>query len=481
MHLPHASSQPRVPSRFSGSNDVVTVPPCARFIGVVQMIEGFGKGVEIFPDSWREDRANLKRMQKRRKELVTEIEADRRKTVCPWRPGGLHIAQEPWQSFLPRDHRPPVRSASEGQAVTGREVANETESAGTQGAVGQETMRESKGGGTRAGKCAVGDGGPQRPHTAPTPRKRDFMDKISIRARRILAAQQPGTPLHSAFSAYSNDPFPLECTQRSHRGLAPPLTGRAVGDFSPPGSRTEHSWTIVGEGSKHAWAEVSGSVSAADRSLTSTMRYHNGIPRPHSAVPEAPRRVFISKRRPLTACGIRNPGSANASSVSGPATARVSEGSSRSWREETVDAIDDQHGKDAESRDLRLQGGTGITVLCSRLCGPSDLVYKRAAWPSRPEGSATSQPCRRKARAARKVAKDPVVVPRPCPDGRDNESDGMDRAVTTFDTTCNEQKGVGNELKVEKERAPSAALHVLEERLSTSSWRRVNQRRKVFR
>lgn len=439
------------------------------------MVEGFGKGVDISADSWREDQANLKNMQRRRKELVAEIEADRRKIVCPWRPGGLHIAQKPWRPFVPRDHRPPVPSASESQAASGREAANETQGFGTQGAVGQESMGGSKGIGTQGKKCEMRDGGPQRPHTAPTPRKRDFMDKLSVRARRILAAQQPGTPLHSAFSTYSNYPYLLASTQGSHKSPAPPLGGRAVGDFSPPGSPEGHSWTRVGEGSKHAWAEITESASARGRSLKSTVKYGKGTPRPHSAAPEAPGRIFTSKRRQSKGCDIRNPGSADASSVSTPATASVSEGISRLWREKDFDVIDgDQHGNCAESRNLQLQGDIGVTVLCSRLCGPSDMVYKRAAWPSRPERPATSRPCRRKARTTRKVSKVRDIVPKIYPDERENESHDKDGAGSTSDSTR-------DELNVDKKSAPSAALDVLEDRLSTSSWRRVNQRRKVFR
>lgn len=431
--------------------------------------------MDISADSWREDQANLKNMQRRRKELVAEIEADRRKIVCPWRPGGLHIAQKPWRPFVPRDHRPPVPSASESQAASGREAANETQGFGTQGAVGQESMGGSKGIGTQGKKCEMRDGGPQRPHTAPTPRKRDFMDKLSVRARRILAAQQPGTPLHSAFSTYSNYPYLLASTQGSHKSPAPPLGGRAVGDFSPPGSPEGHSWTRVGEGSKHAWAEITESASARGRSLKSTVKYGKGTPRPHSAAPEAPGRIFTSKRRQSKGCDIRNPGSADASSVSTPATASVSEGISRLWREKDFDVIDgDQHGNCAESRNLQLQGDIGVTVLCSRLCGPSDMVYKRAAWPSRPERPATSRPCRRKARTTRKVSKVRDIVPKIYPDERENESHDKDGAGSTSDSTR-------DELNVDKKSAPSAALDVLEDRLSTSSWRRVNQRRKVFR
>ncbi|CAM9631231.1 unnamed protein product, partial [Laminaria digitata] len=81
-----------------------------------QVVDGLGKDAECLPDSWRHNPDNFRKIQKHRKQLIAEIAADRRKVVCPWRPGGRHIAHKPWQAFFPRDHRPPVRSASEGKA-----------------------------------------------------------------------------------------------------------------------------------------------------------------------------------------------------------------------------------------------------------------------------------------------------------------------------------------------------------------------------
>lgn len=438
--------------------------------------------MEIYPDSWRQDPANLNRMQRRRKELIAEIEADRRKVVCPWRPGGQHIARGPWQPFLPRDRGPPARSASETHASASRQDTEKMDGSGAQDNTRREAIRGSNAGesGTRLGPKT--DRGPRRPHTAPTSRKREFMDRISARARRVLAAQSPGTPLHNAFSTYSSDPYPLGKSQRSSQGVAASLTGRALGDFSLPESPREQSWTVVGEGSKNAWAEIPGSLSSADHSIPRAMRHQKGGPRPHSATPEGPRRIIACKRRPSTACGLRHPSNENADSACGSNVTKVTEDNTRAPREASLEEVKISENRECdESRCIRVRGGAGVTVLCTRLCGPSDMVYNRAAWPSRPEGLTPARMPGRRARRAQNMTKDPAVALMTHPDEREHILGGGGGGGTGLVTGDEDQIGFENDPAEVGEGTPSATLDVLEKRLSASSWRRVKQRRKVFR
>ncbi|KAG5180139.1 hypothetical protein JKP88DRAFT_247024 [Tribonema minus] len=65
------------------------------------------RDVDHLPGGWREDRQNLKAMKARQKELRRDKEDVAEKIVCPWRPGGQHIAKGPWEPFYPKRRRPP--------------------------------------------------------------------------------------------------------------------------------------------------------------------------------------------------------------------------------------------------------------------------------------------------------------------------------------------------------------------------------------
>lgn len=443
------------------------------------MIDDFGKGVEIFPHSWRQDRTNIRDMERRRKELIVELEADRRKTVCPWRPGGLHIAQEPWQPFLPRNRGPPVRCASEGQRVSSRGVANDVQGATTNGNGERTSIRGAAG----TAACSSDNKGtvPRRPHTAPTPRRKEFIDRISVRARRILGAQSPGMPLHTAFSVYSNDPYPLESTQRSHRGPGDLATGRAAGDFSPPRIPGYDCWAEVGEGRKRAWAELSESLNTASRSPTPTMKDRMETPRPHSAVPNAPSRICNPKQRHLT-CGIHNPDSVHVENMCRSTIVGVSECDSPSSSGEKPHGAQTNEKEDGvKSLDLRVRSEAGVTVLWARLCKPSDIVYKNAAWPSRPRAAAHSRPDRQKRPASQNAALSAGVVLETHPGDKNKHSETAHGGEPPFTTNGSDHVKQDDEPKLNGNRASSAPLHVLEQDLSESSWRRVNERRRVFR
>lgn len=438
------------------------------------MIFDLGQGVEIFPGSWRQDEDNLNHMQRRRKELMSEIEADSRKVVCPWKPGGLHIAHEPWKPFIPRDQRPPVRSASEGQSATGNGMANAQarEPACAKGAGEGRSTRGSVGGGAgSAGGVRV----PRRPHTAPTPRRREFLGRISTRARRVLATQPPGTPLHSAFATYSTDPFPVESVQRKQAQLV----GRAVGDFSipriPGSPDATHARCDDCEGRQCALTELLGST-------TQSMGGNKRSPRPQSAALEASRLVNVPKRRPATASGTPIPGGAKGEIKSRPSAAeQVLDSSIRYVTDAPRSGVtlNGQRDKD-QSSDLRLQGGAGVTVLWARLCGPSDVVYKKAVRPPRPKSSVATRNGQRKDRASRSGApQSPAVVAHAHSVKKEQELSEANGTTHGSDDDENKQHvRVGTKKAADGE---VGDLEFLEKGLSASSCRRVNQRRRVFR
>ncbi|CAM9274564.1 unnamed protein product [Scytosiphon promiscuus] len=418
-----------------------------------QMVGGYGKCVEVLPGSWREDPESLKRMQKRRKELLEENAADRCKVVCPWRPGGKHIAREAWEPFTPRSHRPPVRSTSERKSETC--------------SVGKGTPATQ--GGTKSEPDVRKRGIKRRPHTAPTHRRRGFMDAISPRARRILAAQAPGTPLHSAFSTYSTDPFPLETAHHSSPPSVPARTDCPIHDF--PASRTKKIFDTsggVGQGThQRAWAETSCSSTRPQ-----TLRSRGFIERPQSATVEISKKGHVLPRRPATACGARdirvcssNPGVIDC----GP-------------KPETVSSTNQSQGQDHEShggcRDLHVRSGPGVTVLWARLCAPSsDLVYKSSVWPRAHKVS----PSRREksTKTTRTASGDTAKV---CDGKGGHRKDLLTgkgfRTSTGIDTIDSNLENAD----VSGGRAGAGGqLEDLEDSLFSSSSQRVDQRRRVFR
>lgn len=441
-------------------------PPRTPMLG--QMMDDFGKGVEIVPGSWRQDSANLNNMQRRRKELIAEIAADRRKVVCPWRPGGMHIARGPWQFFIPRDHRPPTRSASE-------------EKAGTEGASGAEP-RHYGGDGLTRGSGSRKKGIPRRPHTAPTPRAREFMDTISARARRVLAAQNPGTPLHNAFSTYSTDPFPLGSVPGQRRGTVESKPEHAASVFSLMSTRGEasadrplHTPGSVSEGKQRAWMELSGSPT---RPQHSSRGGRKGVSRPQSAVTETPnsRRVRVPPKRPSSASGGRTTTSASSGSTAAPATtSKHSAASTVSERKEGRDeGVED-------TTNLHVRGGPGVTVLWARLCGPSDLVYKSSTWPSKPRAPTASRHSRRSSgTCVQSAASPPGSSQTRSVESTWEEREPKESAYTSTDAVGDRRKQ-GDVENAETELVAEQPLEDLEQGLVSSTWRRVHQRKRVFR
>lgn len=379
----------------------------------------------------------------------------------------MHIAHTPWQPFIPREHRPPVRAAAEGKSGTdGKDVGGPTAKTGEQHGSTRGSGNEQE---------EVG----QRPHTAPTRRRKEFMDTISARAKCILAAQVPGTPLHSAFSTYSTDPFPLEPAHRPTRDLGPSRTESVAGEFSFSSvSRTGTSFRPSGDvgerRQQYAWAELSG-PSVMTRAQIMPVRSSNGITRPHSAAAENPRRIRVPPRRPLTASEARNPASKNATS------AAVSDGKAKlSAAALTHTGKKEQHNNVGKPMDLSLQSAPGGTVFGARLCGPSDLVHKSSTWPSRPRVPNASRPTRRRVRRSEKSTTDAVgTVHKP----RTTREEGSGLLAGTAhggpsDAEDSDEENVGHSDETVGKGAP---LEDLENGLRASSWRRVNQRRRVFR
>ncbi|CAM9101749.1 unnamed protein product, partial [Hapterophycus canaliculatus] len=416
-----------------------------------QMIGSYGKCVEVLPASWRDDPENLKKIQKRRKQLLGENAADRCKVVCPWRPGGKHIAQEPWQPFTPRSHRPPTQSASEEKP--------ETLDAGR----GTRATWEGANRGPHSRKRGV----ERRPHTAPIRRRKGFMDAISPRARRILAAQTPGTPLHNAFSTYSTDPFPLETARRSSPPSGSARKECSMDDFRP--SRTDkpvETSSGVGQGTHpRAWAEVSCS------STRLRTPRGGGSERPHSAAVEISQKSHALPRRPATACGVRESWAANAAAVEGGSEPKVASPT----KQPRVQEYQSHEG----CRDLHVRSGPGVTVLWARLCTPSsDLVYKSSVWPRAPK----APPTRQRAKSAKVSSVASGDAAKACggngvrgtdsrPGNESRTSSGIDSNDGNMENAhlAGDGTGVGD------------PLEDLEDCLVSSSSQRVDQRRRVFR
>ncbi|CAM9224200.1 unnamed protein product [Ectocarpus sp. 4 AP-2014] len=423
-----------------------------------QIMGDFGKGAGVLPNSWRQDPEGLKRMERRRKELIAENAADQRKVVCPWRPGGKHIAQEPWKPFIPRDHRPHVRSASEGKAET------HGGSLGVTSAV-QEGRRgvpmHEKGNGKK--------GTERRPRTAPAHRRKGFMDAISPRARRILAAQAPGTPLHSVFSTYSNDPFPLKTRQRPSAQSTPARTEYSANRPLPTLTTEPCTDTLfqtserIGLGTQQrAWAEISCSP-------TSSQTLRGGfVARPHSCAAEVSKKLQTPPRRPATACGTRVPRESTDNAV---AASNVS--STNQAREHEQD-----HRSDEQSRDLHVQNGPGVTVLWARLCSPSsDLVYKRSVWP---EASTASRPTRRRGKPRKTSATAPVNATTEA-EG-EHEWDATPGDPRTGPGPIDAGSSGGGKPKLPRGTTDTGGpLEDMESSLYASSSQRVNHRKRVFR
>lgn len=394
----------------------------------------------------------LARMQRRRRELIAENAADRRKVVCPWRPGGKHIARGPWQPFTPRDHRPPARSASEVKAEAHSGGAATTQ----EGAAGRGSVR-----GSGSGKT----GGERRPHTAPTRGRKAFMDAISPRARRVLAAQTPGTALRSAFSTYSNDRFPLETRYRSGVQSASARTEGPIHGFQPSytaGARADVSFRGT---QQRAWAEISCSSTCAQTPRGS------GNKRPHSAAADISRKLRPPPRRPATACGTRE--TAGGSSSNAAAAEDVPELNTAPSTNQTKE---EEYQSDEPSRDLHVRSGPGVTVLWARLCTPSsDLVYKSSAWPQAPNNA---RPIRRRAKPPRKSASATSNAPK-AEGAHQRGSPPLETessAPTDIDAT--QARGGGEAGPAGGDGCP---LEDLEDSLFASSSQRVKQRRRVFR
>lgn len=413
------------------------------------MIGDFGKGAEVLPNSWRQDPETLKKMQRRRKQLMAENAADRRKVVCPWRPGGKHIAQEPWQPFTPRDRRPPVRSASEGKADT------DNGGAGT-------TATTRKGEGRRSGNGEKG--AERRPHTAPTNRRKGFIDEISPRARRVLAAQSPGTSLYSAFSTYSTDPFPLESRRRPSLQSASARTEYSIHGFSPSHSGLGSKASNQGR-AQRAWVEIPNSSTLAQSSRV------GGSKRPRSAAAEISRKFPNPPRRPATACGTRD--TAGGSGSNGAAAEDDPEFNTSPSTNQA-----EEHELDESSRDLHIRSGPGVTVLWARLCAPSsDLIYESSVWPKAPNAS---RPTRRRAKPVKKSVTTPVSTVN-TPEAESENGRGCPTPET--DRSSPTDSGVAQG-RAENKTGPAidgSPLEDLEDSLFASSSQRVHQRRRVFR
>lgn len=412
------------------------------------MVGDYGKGAEVLPSSWRQDPETLKKIQRRRKHLIAENAADRRRVVCPWRPGGKHIAQEPWQPFTPRDHRPPIRSASEGKAETHKRGAGTT-----------TTKPKGEGRGSGNGE----KGAERRPHTAPTHGRKGFMGEISPRARRVLAAQSPGTSLHSAYSTYSTDPFTLEARHRPRLQSASTRSEYSIHGFPPShtgglGPKTSNQGTA-----QRAWAEIPNSPTLAQNSRVGNSK------RPHSAAAEISRRLPNPPRRPATACGTRDTGGGRKE----PATEDDPELNTRPSMNQG-----EEHELGESSRDLCVRSGPGVTVLWARLCAPSsDLIYKSSVWPKAPNAS---RPTRRRVKLSKKSVTTPDS-PANAPGAEEGNGPGSPIPETECSSPADTdaaQRRTGDKAEQATDGGP---LEDLEDSLFASSSQRVNQRRRVFR
>lgn len=412
------------------------------------MIIDFGKGAEVLPTSWRQDPETLKMMQRRRRQLIAENAADRRKVVCPWRPGGKHIAQEPWKPFTPRDHRPPVRSASEGKAETHK------------GGAGNTTIKQ-KGEGRGSGNGE--QGAERRPHTAPTNRRKGFMDEISPRARRVLAAQSPGTSLHSAFSTYSTDPFPLDTKHRPTLQSASARTEYSIHGCPPSHTGLDPKTSYQGTTVQRAWAEIPSSSN-----LARNPRVGSSSKRPRSAAVEISRKLPNPSRRPATACGTRGAAGGNGSNGAAPENDPGCNASQLTNQRE-------EHEADEPSRDLNVRSGPGVTVLWARLCAPSsDLIYNSSVWPKAPNAS---RPTRRRSKPSKKSATTTTNAPGP-EAGQGQGSPAPETESSSPADTGIARGRAGDQAGPAIDGCP---LEDLEDSLFASSSQRVNQRRRVFR
>ena len=451
---------------------------------VWQVVDDLGKGARCLPDSWRQNPDSFRKIQKHRNQLVAEIAADRQKVVCPWRPGGKHIAHEPWQALIPRDHRPPVRSASEKK---GGHINGENEGLKAQEGGGQCPNRGSSGGGK--------DGG-ERPHTAPARRRKPFIDIIGPNAKRLLAAQPPDTGLHKIFCSYSNEPLPrFETALRpAWQSVQAPRIPGACADIdtalqeSPRG--TDH------EKKQRVWsARIDPSTHG--RTLPSS-----NTKRPHSAAPKTQGRFRALSQRPSTASGATKAAPEGMDGLDVRHYEDIAPEEEKECLRQPLQACNNQSLHECSSQSLALDvpSGPGVTVLWARLCKPSsDLAYKRSAWPARPRRPGPSHNLsRRRGKALRKVPTDKqsgkvatgkisrkvrtetVGVANVAPTGR-NDVRGLEAAVciTPVEVECMCEGDV-RRLNGRGE-GGAAPLEELEDRLLVSSWRRIHQRHRVFR
>lgn len=367
----------------------------------------------------------------------------------------MHIAQEPWQSFIPRSHRP-VRSASEGVAATEKEGGT-----GGHAAHGVGDHKNPSGSGGARDRT-----GARRPHTAPAYRRKEFMGSISARATRILAAEAPGTPLHRAFSVYSADPFPLEPAHRPSDGTRSNKTVSTAGGESKPNSPLRPRGSGGAGLQQRAWEELSGSVFSAERSLRHMTSAQNS--RPLSAVIENSRRVRATPRRPSTACGSRNPSVQDACYESTAAKETVP--TDQNVKSLRVGPGDDLSGRTKESEaraDLQVQSGPGITMLWARLCRPSDSVFNNSVCPpSQPRTPNSTRPNRRRARNEKS----------PTTSTTSATLAGTVRDASVADTQVSKECHAG-----QPGSDKNSSLERLEGVLDESSWRRVMHRKHVFR
>lgn len=387
-------------------------------------------------------------MQRRRKQLIAQLEAERNRVVSPWRPGGLHIAHEPWKPLTLKDHRSAIRSASEmnSDLITSKKTED-----GGRGIIGKSDDKPGK------GAC--------RPRTAPTHRGHDFMGLMNARARRIVAAQTPGTPLLAAFSTYSNSPFKLKPGSRPK-----PNVGSAYDSRSQSNTGTQAFESVIDERKHRAWVELSGS-SKNDGGLTGSEGI--GITRPHVSVVDNFSRGHTTSRRPSTAPRALTPSCANEvgdTAVPGHngngAKCRLGL-SSRDEREH-----EQKHGERSTTFDL--QSGPGVTVLSARLCGTSsDVAYKSSTWPSAPRAPSASRPIQRRVRPSAKFVTD---------------KDGPPKVGCTKWAALKEKQTLGARSGNNSRQdvvtilpGNSKDLEDLEKSLLATSWRRINQRKRVFR
>ncbi|CAM9631304.1 unnamed protein product, partial [Laminaria digitata] len=139
---------------------------------------------------------------------------------------------------------------------------------------------------------------------APSRQRKPFIDIIGPRARRMLAAQSPDTPLRNAFSTYSNEPFSgFEPTLRAtwQSGQASPSPGPCT-DMPPEEFRggTGHGSMENGR-QQRVWSAMVGPPSTSGRTFSSS-----NTKRPHSAAPKAQSQSRAPPRRPSTASGATN-------------------------------------------------------------------------------------------------------------------------------------------------------------------------------